>query len=102
MKVNDYGQYLYIDIGEDISSSLSQSVMLLPPTGDAIEITTHIAIGSSDITVGEYTFLANQYLIYTVQPEVITKSGVWQKKGVVKQSSTVEVSSRYVRFTVTD
>ena len=49
--------------------------------------------------VDDQTFLANQYLEYTIQEDDLNKKGLWRARGSAIVSSEL-IKSDYVKFTV--
>jgi len=97
MNVNEFGQTIRANIGEDVSSLTDYKMILEPELGKRVEKVA--TIGVVNVVEGDETFLANQYLEYVVESEVLDRSGQWRKKGKAT-SSTQEISGNYARFTV--
>ncbi len=97
---NEYGQIIYVDLGEDISSATIITMILEPKIGEKLEKTAGVSVGTVNVDVNDETYLANQYLQYTIEADDLTYAGLWRKKGKAKLSTTNEVISDYTTFTV--
>ena len=97
MNVNEFGQIIRANIGEDVSSLTSYKMILEPELGDSVE--KPATLGTVNIVENDETFIANQYLEYVVESEVLDRKGQWRKKAKAT-SSTQEISGNYQRFTV--
>ena len=104
MKLNkgEYGQTLRVNLGEDVSSATALSFTLQPKFGSSIEKTqlTGVSVGSSNVDVGDSTYLANEYLEYVIAPDELTYAGQWRMKGSATLSATNKVVSDFVTFNV--
>ena len=97
MNVDEFGQTIRANIGEDVSSLTTYKMILEPELGKSEEkIAT---LGTVNVVEGDETFLANQYLEYVVEKDVFHKAGQWRKKGKASTPNQ-EVSGNYSRFTV--
>ncbi len=94
-----YGGTLRVDLGVDISAGTLLTVYLEPRRGGEKEFTTNLAVGSSNVTVDDQIFLANQYLEYTLQDGDLDESGQWRARGSAIVSGEL-IKSDYVKFTV--
>ena len=101
MTFNDgeYGSVLLINLGADISSGSSLTVLIEPKRGDSKEFTSNIIVGTVDITVDDQDFLADQYLEYTLQDGDLDFIGQWRARGSVILGGEL-IKSDFVRFTV--
>jgi len=97
MNVNEFGQTIRANIGQDVSSLTTYKMILEAETGKCIE--KDATLGTVDVVEGDETFLANQYLEYVVESEVLDRVGQWRKKAKAT-SATQEISGNYQRFTV--
>lgn len=95
----EYGSILRVNLGTDISTGTDLKVILEPWRGEKQEHTTNIAIGTSNVTVDDQTFLANQYLEYTIQEDDLKKEGQWRTRGSAIVGSEL-TKGDYVKFTV--
>ena len=99
---NEYGQVLYANLGEDISTATAYKFVLEPKLGTKLEKVDAdgVTLGTANVDVGDETYLANQYVKYTTQDGDISYSGEWRSKGEATMSSTNQVIGDYTRFTV--
>lgn len=98
---DEYGSKLYVDLGVDISAGTSLTIDLERWRGDKKEFTTNIAVGTSNTVVDDQTFLANQFLEYTLQEDDLDKAGQWRARGSAIVSGEL-IKGDYVKFTVLD
>ena len=96
----EYGQLIYVNFGEDISAATELTIILEPKVGDTIDTTTGVTLGTANIDVNDETYLANQYIKYTIQENDLDYAGLWRKKGKAKISATNLIISDYTQFTV--
>jgi hypothetical protein len=96
---SEYGSILRVNLGVDISAGTGLKVILEPERGDKKEFTTNIAVGTSNVTVDDSQFLANQYLNYTIQEDDLDREGIWRARGSAIVSSEL-IKGDYVKFTV--
>jgi hypothetical protein len=96
---DEYGSILRVNLGVDISAGTSPTVILQPERGEKDEYTTNVAVGTSNVVVDDQTFLANQYLEYTIQEDDLDKEGLWRARGSAIVSGEL-IKSDYVKFTV--
>ena len=108
------GQIIRVDMGQDVSSNTSLQFIMQPKTGtpknnssnedypNSIVRTSSdgVVVGSSDIEVGDETYLANQYLEYTTLTDDLSQSGLWRVKGTATLSPTNTISGDYKLITV--
>ena len=95
----EYGAILRVNLGTDISAGTDLKVILEPERGDKKEFTSNVAVGTSNVTVDDSQFLANQYLEYTIQEDDLDKEGLWRARGSAVVSSEL-IKSDYVKMTV--
>ena len=95
----EYGQLIYVNLGTDVSTGTDLKVILQPQRGDKKEFTTNIAVGASNVIVDDQKFLANEYLMYTIQEDDLDQSGQWRVKGQALVSGVL-IKSDFVRLTV--
>lgn len=93
------GSILYVNLGEDISAGTELTVILEPLRGKKKEFTTNVAVGSSNTIVDDQTFLADQFLEYTIQEDDLDFVGQWRARGSAIVSGEL-VKSDYVKLTV--
>lgn len=101
---NEYGQKVYINIGEDVSSASSITIKLQPQKGETLTkgSTDGVAVGSTNITVNNTDLIANEYLEYTIKEGDLTYAGTWRIKGEAQLSATNKVISNYSYFEVNE
>lgn len=98
MNIDEFGQTLRANIDTDVSSATSYKMILEPEKGEEIE---KVAIlGTVNIVENDQTFIANEYIEYILESDVIKFIGQWRKKGIAVISSTEEKAGNYARFTV--
>lgn len=98
MNIDNFGQTLRANIGSDVSSASSYQMVLEPEKGNEIGKTA--TLGTVNIVEGDQTFIANEYIEYILEPNVIKFIGQWRKKGIAVISSTQETAGNFARFTV--
>ena len=112
----EFGKVLRVNMGEAVNTNIGLKFILQPKTGtpknqvdseqyrNAIirDNTEGVAVGTSNVIVGEDTFLANQYLTYTVKEDDLNIGGSWRMRGEAKLTATNNVISDYQRLTVFD
>lgn len=91
----EYGQKLYVNMGQDISSATGLTFILEPQGGQKLEKTSNVAVGTTNITDGDQDLIANEYLEYTVQDGDLTYAGTWRIKGECLLTSTNKLISDY-------
>ncbi len=95
----EYGSKLYVNLGTDISAGTDLKVILQPQRGKKKEFTTNIVVGTSNVEVDDQTFLANQYLTYTIQEDDLNHEGQWRVRGNALVSSEL-IKGDYRKITV--
>lgn len=110
----EYGQVLRANIGQDVSTNTSLTFILQPKEGVPKNVTSGqnlvnaiyrtqndgVTVGASDVVVGDETYLANEYLEYTLQEEDLSLPGLWRVKGEAQLSPTGRVSGDFKTITV--
>jgi hypothetical protein len=96
----EYGQIVYVPMGEDVSSATSTTIILTPQVGEAVETTSGVSVGTSNITVGDETYTANEYLKYTIRDGDLDYAGRWRFNGEAVLSTTKKVIGDKVDVTV--
>ena len=93
----EYGQTLYVNFDQDISSATALNFILEPMLGEKIERSASdgVAVGTVNIDVRDESYLANQYIQYTIKDGDIDKAGTWRYKAEATLSSTVKLVSDY-------
>ncbi len=111
----EFGQVVRADIKQDVSSNTGLTFMLQPKEGrpknanasldeprNAVVRTQAdgVVVGTANVVVGDETFLANQYLEYTLKQDDLSIPGIWRFKGEAQLSSTVRAVGDYRSVTV--
>ena len=102
---DEFGQLIYADMGQDVSTASELKLILqaqVSVNGDKSEIVTGVTVGAANVDVNDETFLANQYLQYTIKDGDLNKAGLWRVKGEALLSSTNRVIGDYRTFTVAE
>lgn len=95
-----FGETLRLNFGRDISTATAFELTLEPEVGD--ELTKTPTLGTSDVTEGDQTLLANQYVEYTIEEGAWdTYAGRWRAKAVATLPSQT-LSTEYILFRVTE
>jgi len=80
MNVGEYGNYIRVNLSEDLQSYLV-FMILRSPTPYVKEVILSeqegVTVGLSDIIIGDQTFLSGQYIEYRVKEGDIFLSGEW-------------------------
>lgn len=99
LNYKEVGQPIRINLGEDISLS-TPTLILQPEVGLTKEITTGVTIPNVNITVGDETLLANQYLEYHTKADDLDYIGRWRFKAKLNFSSTDIRQTDFQKFRV--
>ena len=104
---DEFGQLIFADMGQDVSTATELKLILQPQVsvnGDKKEKagTDGVTVGTVNVVVDDETFLANEYLQYTIKEDDFDKAGLWRVKGEALLSSTNRVIGDYRRFTVAE
>lgn len=99
---NEFGQLIFSNLGQDVSTASELTMVLEPQVGSIKEksISDGVSVGTSNVTVNDRTFLANEYLQYTIAEDDLDFAGLWRNKGKAKLSSTNLIIGDYHTFTV--
>ena len=99
---NEYGQTIYINFGEDVSTATAFNFILEPKQGEKLERSASdgVILGTSNVDVGDEAYLANQYISYTIKENDLDYAGQWRKKAEATISATKKVISDYDFFEV--
>ena len=113
----EYGQVIRANLRQDVSVNTGLEMIIQPelgrsknanrnlddkPRGAVIANNPNVTVGTVDVAVGDETYLANEYLEYTIKANDLSKSGIWRVKGAADITSTDRVVGDYSRFTVLD
>lgn len=99
MNKDEYGQVLYVNVGQDLTGS-TLTLVLQPEQGETLELQSGVEIGVTPITVNGTLFNANEYATYTVKEGDLSYAGRWRMKLKVKFSATKELSTDFQNFVV--
>jgi len=99
LNLNEIGQPIRINLGEDISLS-TPTLILLPEVGNVKNITDGVTIPSSDVTVGDETLLANEYIEYFTKEKDLDYVGRWKFKAKLDFSTTDIRQTDFQKFRV--
>lgn len=99
LNLNEIGQPIRINLGEDISLS-TPTLILLPEVGNQKNITDGVTIPNSDVTVGDETLLAGEYIEYFTKDKDLDYVGRWKFKAKLDFSSTDIRQTDYQKFRV--
>lgn len=99
---NEYGQVVSVDFGEDVSTATAYKFILEPKLGTELEklAVDGVVLGTINLDVGDETYLANEYINYTIKKDDLDYAGQWRMRGEATLSATNKVISDYIRFTV--
>jgi hypothetical protein len=96
---SSFGQYLRVNFGQDVSTATAFSLEMQPENGE--KVTKTPTLGTSNVDVGDETFLANQYVEYATEEDVFNDHvGRWRVKATATLPAAT-VSTDYVLFRVT-
>ena len=113
----EYGQVIRANLKQDVSVNTGLEMAIQPelgrsknanrnldnkPRGAVIANNPDVTVGTVDVVVGDETYLANEYLEYTIKANDLSKPGIWRVKGSADISPTDRVIGDYSRFTVLD
>jgi len=95
MSINkdSYGDIIYLNMGEDVSTNTSLELTLEPQQGE--KITRTPTVGTSTVVINDECYIANEYLQYTTISGDIDKAGKWRIQGIVQISASSKAVSNY-------
>ena len=99
MNFNEVGQPIRINLGEDISLS-TPTLILQPELGNTKDIQQGVTIPTSDVTVGDETLLANEYIEYFTKDKDLDYVGRWKFKAKLTFSDTDIRQTDFQKFKV--
>lgn len=99
LNFNEVGSVIRVNAGEDISLS-TPTLILLPEVGNQKDITDGVTIPNSDVTVGNETLFANEYIEYFTKLGDLDYTGRWKSKAKLDFSSTDIRQTDYQKFRV--
>jgi hypothetical protein len=95
----EIGQPIRINLGEDITLA-TPTLILLPEIGKQKNLTNGVTIPDSDVTVGDETLLAGEYIQYFTQDGDLDYTGRWKFKAKLDFSPTDIRQTDYQKFRV--
>lgn len=100
LNFGEIGQPIRYNFGVDISLA-TPTLILQPEIGFTKEITAGVTIPDSDVTVGDVTFSAGEYVEYTTLSEDdLDYIGRWRYKASLEFSSTDKRQGDFIKFRV--
>lgn len=99
LNLNEIGQPIRINLGEDISLS-TPTLILLPEVGNVKNITDGVTIPNTNVTVGDETLLANEYIEYFTKEKDLDYVGRWKFKAKLDFSTTDIRQTDFQKFRV--
>ena len=96
---NEVGQPIRINLGEDITLS-TPTLILLPEIGNRKDITDGVTIPNTDVTVGDETLLAGEYIEYFTKDGDLDYTGRWKFKAKLDFSCTDIRQTDFQKFRV--
>ena len=114
MNQYEYGQVLYANLGQDVSAATAYEFILQPkhgiptngnskgnqPLNSIVRTGTDVTVGNSNVEVGDETYLANQYIQYTIKENDLDIVGRWRIKGTATISATNKLIGDFRSITV--
>lgn len=105
MNVNEYGNMIRINVGENILLNNNTLMLTSPVPVVKTKIITQVdglAVGVIDITIGSEVYKANEYVEYIIQPGDIFIHGTWVARLHSHNTSTNEykITDNSIFFTV--
>jgi hypothetical protein len=74
--------------------------MTIEPEKGEKQLVTPVLLGTANVDVGNQTFLANQYVVYTTEAEQFKNTGRWRAKATATISSSDIRATDYILFRV--
>ena len=87
LNFKEVGQPIRINLGENISLA-TPTLILQPEVGKTKNIKEGVTIPNTNVTVGDETLLANQYIEYFTKLDDLDYVGRWRFKTKLDFSST--------------
>ena len=95
---DSFGQTLRVNFGQDVSTATEFSLEMQPENGETVTKTP--TLGTSDVDVGDETFIANYYVDYAVTEDVFSDyTGRWRAKAIATLPGET-IATDYVLFRV--
>lgn len=86
---DEYGQKVYVNLGEDLSAATDLKIHLIPEIGEIKEKTA--TLGTTNITVDDEDFIANEYLEYTTLSGDLDFTGLWKARAFANLTASRRV-----------
>ena len=99
LNFKEVGQPIRINLGENISLA-TPTLILQPEVGRTKNIKDGVTIPNTNVTVGDETLLANQYIEYFTKKDDLDYVGRWRFKTKLDFSSTDIRQTDYQKFRV--
>ena len=99
LNLNEVGQPIRINLSDDISLS-TPTLILQPEIGITKEITDGVTIPAVNVTVGDETLLANEYIEYFTKDGDLDYVGRWRFKAKLDFSSSDIRQTDFQKFRV--
>ena len=99
LNFKEVGQPIRINLGEDISLS-TPTLILQPEVGKTKNLTSGVTIPSVDVTVGDETLLAGEYIEYFTKDGDLDYTGRWKFKAKLNFSTTDIRQTDFQKFRV--
>lgn len=99
LNYKEVGQPIRINLGEDITLA-TPTLILLPERGNEKVITDGVTIPTSNVTVGDETLLAGEYIEYYTKESDLDYVGRWKFKTKLNFSSTDIRQTDFQKFRV--
>lgn len=100
MNVNESGIRFYFDARYDMSDYVDLSLVFTRPDKTTWTVTLpDLELGTSNVTVGRSSLLANQYVSYVFRTGDIAQSGTWSVR-LHYSNGTLNLVSSVVKFKV--
>ena len=96
---NEVGQPIRINLGEDITLA-TPTLILWPEIGIQKDITEGVTIPNTDVTVGDETLLAGEYIEYFTRDGDLDYTGRWKFKTKLTFSTTDIRQTDFQKFRV--
>lgn len=93
MNVADYGGYIRVGVGEDISAATTLTLNFYTPSGTpVIKTGTLGAVATNGLS-------ANEYVEYLVESGFLSEAGLWKVRLTVETASTRRTTD-FIQFTI--
>jgi len=99
LNLNEIGQTIRVNVGEDISSS-TPTLIIEPEIGLRKEITVGVTVPAVTVVTDLETFTANEYIEYNTIDGDLDYVGRWKKKAKLDFSSTNIQQTDFSKFRV--